>query len=183
MPAAVFSRYLTENPFFMLTFLLSRIPVWAVILAVLYAGADPVSSALLLLLVLISRSYVEHTVFGSSPLVDAFKRVVWKPATYIFGVTVFIVVYPFLIVYILTGEQWDGLLVLLALLMLVLYRVSYPKQESWSYKSGLLYRLPAAAIWLYIIFAGEHPEVALVMAFGAVLLESAGFLRRYEGIL
>ena len=188
-----FLRYSAYNPFFALNFLVSAVPVWAVLFLYLTGMLDGISAALAAVLILLADSYVEGTVSVSGYGFALFDNFIQKPADAVILIVSFLILYFSAITFSSLEMYTEFALVLvLGVLLLILLFVNKRQRRGenvWGVSgvrlpegSGLISGFVYTIFWLYILTGGD-PVTKTAVVLTVIFMHSLRFVKRFEGVL
>lgn len=185
-----FVRFLYNNPFFAVCFIIHSIPFWVPLAAILY-GADPVLMVSISALTILTRAYVQSEIMASNPFDMMFRYFLASPILAVLRFLFTLALIGVFITYAVQGEavdKWIAAIMTVFVIKIIYFR---PRKALYWNVSGLkVYwfynlagRLLTALLWISLMSVPFDAVTSLAVGFLAVFVSCYTFYKTNEGLL
>lgn len=185
-----FASYLFNNPIFASCFTFYIIPFWVPVLGYMY-GFDPVMMGLLLVMIAMSKSYVDSEITFKNHMGNMFRYLFTIPFFTIFKFVTVAMITIILLIYGINGDQVDRWVAAISIVFVL--KVFYIKPETsghWQVKGLRVNKMITTSckilttfLWLSFFIVDVTTSEKIAIAICAMIVSVFTFLKSNEGLI
>lgn len=182
--------YMIDKPLFLLSYIFSMIPIWFVILLPVYKDFNIIDAAILLVIVISSRVYIDAEVFDFNPFKILINTVI--KMTVSMAIQISILFLSILMIIGIALEEDSFVLIILILITISLFAlfitgrdttikriwgVDVISSDNFGFVAGIIYQV----IWVIIFFSNDLFLITSGVIL-ALIVYHKKFLKRFQSV-